>query len=76
MPLSTLMKVIFYFKLDDPQKRIAQALNLNQSVVSAICHRLQGLCSVDGQNRPFTPFDGPGAVVKCDESKFIHKPKV
>mgnify|MGYP007058654512 FL=1 len=76
MPLSTLMKVIFYFKLDDPQKRIAQPLNLNQSVVSAICRRLQDVCSVDVQNRPFTPFGGPGAVVKCDESKFNHKPKV
>ena len=76
MPLSTLMKVIFYFKLGDPQKRIAQALNLNQSVVSAICRRLQDVCSVDVQNRPFTPFAGPGAVVKCDESKFNHKPKV
>ncbi|XP_068704779.1 uncharacterized protein [Montipora foliosa] len=73
--LSSLMKVIFYFTQDDPQKRIAQALNLNQSVVSAICRRLQDVCSVDVQNRPFIPFGGPGAVVKCDESKFNHKPK-
>ena len=76
MSLSSLMKVIFYFTQDDPQKRIAQALNLNQSVVSAICRRLQDVCSVDVQNRPFIPFGGPGAVVKCDESKFNHKPKV
>ena len=74
--LSTFMKIIFYFTQDYPQKRIAQALTVNQSVVSVICHRLQGVCSVDVQNRPFIPFGGPGAVVKCDESKFNHKPKV
>ena len=31
---------------------------------------------MDLQNRPIIPFGGPGAVVKCDESKFNHKPKV
>ena len=53
-----------------------RTLNLRASLVSRICRRLQDVCSMDLQNRPIIPFGGPGAVVKCDESKFNHKPKV
>lgn len=31
---------------------------------------------MDLQTRPIIPFGGPGAVVKCDESKFNYKAKV
>ena len=38
--------------------------------------RLQNVCSRDLQARQITPFGGPGAVVKCDESKFYYKFKI
>ena len=74
--LGTLLRVIFCFVQDDSQKRISQTLNLTWKLVSQICRRLQDLCSCDLEERPFIPFGGPGAVVKCDESKFNHKAKV
>ena len=74
--LSTLLKTIFFFTQDDPQERIARALNIDKGLVSRICRRLRNVCSRDLQLRPFIPFGGPGAVVKCDESKFNHKSKV
>ena len=74
--LATLLRVIFYFVQDDSQKRISQTLNLTRKLVSQICRRQQDLCSRDLEERPFIPFGGPGAVVKCDESKFNHKAKV
>lgn len=76
VPLVTLLKVIYYFILDDSQRRILRTLNLRASLVSRICRRLQDVCSMDLQTRPIIPFGGPGAVVKCDESKFNHKAKV
>ena len=74
--LGTLLRVIFCFVQDNSQKRISQTLNLTWKLVSQICRRLQDLCSCDLEERPFIPFGGPGAVVKCDESKFNHKAKV
>ena len=74
--LATLLKAIYYFTQDDPQHRMVRALEINASLTSKICRRLQDICSVDLQIRPFIPFGGPGTVVKCDESKFNHKPKV
>ena len=76
MPLLTLLKIIYYFVQDDSQRRILRTLNLNASLVSQICRRLQDVCFLDLQTRPVIPFGGPGAVVKCDESKFNHKAKV
>ncbi|XP_068696002.1 uncharacterized protein [Montipora foliosa] len=73
--LATLLKAIYYFTQDDPQHRMVRALETNASLTSKICRRLQDICSVDLQIRPFIPFGGPGTVVKCDESKFNHKPK-
>lgn len=75
MPLLTLLKIIYYFVQDDSQRRILRTLNLNASLVSQICRRLQDVCSLDLQTRPIIPFGGPGVVVKCDESKFNHKAK-
>ena len=74
--LLTLLKVIYYFVQYDSQRRILQILNLNASLASQICRRLQDVCSLDLQTRLIIPFGGPGAVVKCDESKFNHKAKV
>ena len=74
--LGKLLLVIFYFVQDDYQKRISQSLNLTRKLVSQICRQLQDICSRDLEERPFTPFGGPGTVVKCDESKFNHKAKV
>lgn len=76
LPLATLLMAIFYFTQDDPQRRISRTLQISTSKTSQICRTLQHVCSVDIQNRPFTPFGGPGVVVKCDESKFNHKQKV
>ena len=61
--LTTLLMAIYYFMQDDPQHRIARALGINASLTSKICRRLQDVCSVDLQNRPFVPFGGPGKVV-------------
>ena len=72
----TSLKVIYYFVQDDSQRRILRTLNLNATLVSQICRRLQDVCSLDLQRRPIIPFGGPGVVVKCDESKFNHKAKV
>ena len=74
--LGTLLRVIFCFVQDDSQKRISQTLNLTRKLVSQICRQLQDLCSRDLEERPFIPFGGPGAVVKCDESKFNHKARL
>ena len=74
--LTTLLLAIYYFLQDDPQRRMARALGMTPSLVSKIYRRLQDVCSVDLQNRPFIPFGGPGTVAKCDESKFNYRPKV
>jgi len=74
--LTTLLLAIYYFLQDDPQHRVARALDMKPSLMSKIFRRLQDVCSVDLENRPFIPFSGPGTVVKCDESKFNHRPKV
>ena len=76
MALATLLKTIHYFTQDDAQHRIVRALGISASLTSKICRRLQNVCSVNLQNRPFIPFGGPGTVAKCDERKFNHKPKV
>ena len=74
--LSKLLLAIYYFLQDDPQHRAARALDFKPPLVSKIFRRLQDVCSVDLENRPFIPFGGPGTVAKCDESKFNHRPKV
>ncbi|KAL9977551.1 hypothetical protein ACROYT_G014968 [Oculina patagonica] len=75
IPLGTLLRVMFSFVHEESQRRIAETLNLRRSLVSRIYRRLQDLCSVDLENRSFLPFGGPGAILKCDESKFNHKAK-
>lgn len=75
LALGKLLLVIFFFNAGDSQRRIAQYVGLNASLISRICRRLQDVCSRDIQDRPFIPFGGPGTIVKCDESKFNHKPK-
>ena len=74
--LATLLKIIYYFVLDDSQRRTSRVLEVNAGLVSQIYRRLQRVCSEDLQIRPITPFGGPGSVAKCDESKFNHKAKV
>ena len=51
-------------------------MNMNQGLVSRIFRNLQDVFSRDLVERPVIPFGGPGAAVKCDESKFNHKAKV
>ena len=72
--LGKFLLTIYFFTADDSQRRIARHLGLNPGLVSRICRRLQDVCSRDLQDRSILPFGGP--VVKCDESKFNHKPKV
>ena len=76
MSLGKLLLTIYFFTVDDSQRRIARHLGLNPNLVSRICRRLQDVCSRDLQDRPILPFGGPGTVVKCDKSKFNNKPKV
>ena len=76
VPLGTLLLTIYHFVSEDSQRQTARRLNLNPGLVSKIYRRLQDVCSRDLDERPFTPFGGPGAAVKCDESKFNHKAKV
>lgn len=74
--LGKLLLVVYFFAREDSQRRISRHLGLNAGLASNICRKLQDVCSRDLETRPFTPFGGPGMVVKCDESKFNHKPKV
>ena len=53
-----------------------RALEINASWTSKIWRRLQDVCSVDLQIRLFILFGGPGNVVRCDDSKLNHKPKM
>lgn len=76
VPLGTLLLAIHHFVYEDSQRQTARRLNLNPGLVSKIYRRLQDVCSRDLDERPFIPFGGPGAAVKCDESKFNHKAKV
>lgn len=68
--------IMFSFVQEESQRRIAGTHNLSQSLVSRIYRRLQDLCWVDLEKRSILPFGGPGAVIKCDESKFNHTFKV
>ena len=56
--LTSSLKVIYYFVQDDSQRRILRTLNLNASLVSQICRRLQDVCSLDLQTRPIIPWPG------------------
>ena len=49
---------------------------MNQGLVSRIFRNLQDVFSRGLVERPVIPFGGPGAAVKCDESKFNRKAKV
>ncbi|XP_068733300.1 uncharacterized protein [Montipora capricornis] len=73
--LEKLLLVVYFFAREDSQRRISRHLGLNAGLASNICRKLQDVCSRDLEDRPFTPFGGPGMVVKCDESKFNHKAK-
>ncbi|XP_078380322.1 male abnormal protein mab-31-like [Oculina patagonica] len=75
VPLTKLLMAIYHYSNDDSQRRTAEVLGLNRSMVSKIFRGLQDVCSLDLQRRPIIPFGGPGSVVKCDESKFNHKAK-
>lgn len=75
VPLGTLLLAIHHFVYEDSQRQTARRLNLNPGLVSKIYRRLQDVCSRDLDERPFIPFGGSGAAVKCDESKFNHKAK-
>ena len=74
--LGKLLLVVYVFAREDSRRRISRHLGLNASLASNICRKLQDVCSRDLEGRPFKPFGGPGMVVKCEESKFNHKPKV
>ena len=76
MTLGMLLLVIFYFVSEDSQKKTAQILYLSPALVCKLYRRLQDVCSRDLADRPVIPFGGPSVVVKCEESKFNHKPKV
>ena len=76
MLLGKYLLAIYFFSAEDSQREISRHLSLNPNLVSIIWRRLQDACSRDLQERPITPFGGPGTVVKCDESKFNHKSKV
>ncbi|PFX25804.1 hypothetical protein AWC38_SpisGene9561 [Stylophora pistillata] len=75
VPLGKLLLAIHHFVYEDSQRQTARRLNLNPGLASKIYRRLQDVCSRDLDERPFIPFGGPGAAVKCDESKFNHKAK-
>ena len=74
--LGKLLLVTYFFITNTSQRTIARHLGLNPGLISRVCRRLQDVCSRDLHDRPVTPFGGPSTVVKCDESKFNHKPKV
>ena len=74
--LGILLLCVYYFVCEDAQTKTARRLNMNKGIVSRIFRRLQDVCSMDLVERPVIPFGGPGAAVKCDESKFNHKAKV
>ena len=74
--LGKVLLVVYFFAREDSQRRVSRNLGLNTGLTSNICRKLQDICSRDLEARPFTPFEGQGMVVKCDESKFNHKPKV
>ena len=74
--LGTLLLSIYYFIADDSQRITTRRLHVNHGLISNIFRRLQDVCSRDLADRPIIPFGSLGSVVKCDESKFNHKPKV
>ena len=71
-----LLLCIYHFVCEDTQRKTSRRLNINNGLVSKIFRKLQDVCSRDLVERPVIPFGGPGAAVKCDESKFNHKAKV
>ena len=74
--LGTLLLSIYYFIADDSQRITTRRLHVNHGLISNIFRRLQDVCSRDLADRPIIPFGSLGSVVKSDESKFNHKPKV
>ena len=74
--LGTLLLSIYYFIADDSQRITVRRSDVNHGLISNIFRRLQDVCSRDLADRPIIPFGSLGSVVKCDESKFNHKPKV
>ena len=71
--LGKFLLVVYFFAREDSQRRISRHLGLNAGLASNICRQLKDASSRDLEDRPSTPFGGPGMVVKCDESKFNHK---
>ena len=74
--LADLLLVIYFWSEDDLQRRTARKLSLNKNLVNKIYRRIEDVCSVDIDRRPFLPFGGPAYITMCDESKFNHKAKV
>ena len=50
-------------------------LSLSDNAVGRVFRCLEDVCSIDMGRNPIVPFAGR-CLVKCDESKFNHKPKV
>ena len=72
----TLLLSIYYFITDDSLRITVRRLDVNHGLISNIFRRLQDVCLRDLADRPIIPFGSPGSVIKCDESKFNHKPNV
>jgi len=74
--LCDLIMLMFFWGEDDLQRKTARKMEVNKNLVSRFFRKLEDVCTDDIINYPFTPFGGPNCIVKCDESKFNHKPKV
>ena len=69
------MLTIYLWSIDQSRKQTARMLGLSNNAIGRVFRCLEDICSIDIGRNQIIPFAGR-CLVKCDESKFNHKPKV
>ena len=74
--MGKILSAIYLWSMHELRATAARMLDMTKNAIGNVYALLRHYCGEDLRDRPIIPIDGRTFVVKCDESKFNHKPKV